>query len=499
MKKGLSIVLVLLLLFSLSGCRLIKKLVPELPELPGVTAAPSAEPKTEITPDCVAERYEMALTLDTDKNILEGVSNVTVKNATLAKMDKVYFCLFAKAMSDDVTVKAVTNTATGETYEVKDDASVDSAFYVALPEALPEGQSLTLAIRFREHVTDYGDRFSCIATENGKIYSLMMCFPTLATCYDGKWQTHDYFSSGEVVCNAMTDYAVTFTCPADYTVLASGHQTTENGVTTIEAKNVREMCIVASNDMVVDTVESDGITFHFAKLDYEVENKKALDVFYQVAEENAVTAAKMYNEKVGAYLYDELDIIPFSMGSEVGGMEMPGLITYDMFDEAYMDGTTYYAIVTLAHEVAHEWFYCAVGNDQYKEPWLDESFADYFDTYYTDHTVELYGGELSDTTKKLLEAYGAHHMSGDGEPINMPCDRYGDDYIDVYSRGDDFLYRLEQTMGSDTFFTMLQDWYRTNTGKIATGSAFVKKVQEYDNSSEVQALMEEYLDDDYLY
>ena len=30
---------------------------------------------------------------------------------------------------------------------------------------------------------------------------------------------------------------------------------------------------------------------------------------------------------------------------------------------------------TIAHELAHQWFYGVVGNDQYHEPWLDESFA----------------------------------------------------------------------------------------------------------------------------
>jgi aminopeptidase N len=31
----------------------------------------------------------------------------------------------------------------------------------------------------------------------------------------------------------------------------------------------------------------------------------------------------------------------------------------------------------VAHEVAHQWWYSIVGNDQYREPWLDETFASY--------------------------------------------------------------------------------------------------------------------------
>jgi aminopeptidase N len=31
----------------------------------------------------------------------------------------------------------------------------------------------------------------------------------------------------------------------------------------------------------------------------------------------------------------------------------------------------------VAHEVAHQWFYGLLGDDQLAEPWLDEGFATY--------------------------------------------------------------------------------------------------------------------------
>jgi len=34
---------------------------------------------------------------------------------------------------------------------------------------------------------------------------------------------------------------------------------------------------------------------------------------------------------------------------------------------------------TAAHELGHQWWYSIVGNDQYREPWLDESAASYAD------------------------------------------------------------------------------------------------------------------------
>ena len=35
------------------------------------------------------------------------------------------------------------------------------------------------------------------------------------------------------------------------------------------------------------------------------------------------------------------------------------------------------ATIHLVHEVAHQWFYGLVGNDQFRDPWLDEGFATY--------------------------------------------------------------------------------------------------------------------------
>jgi aminopeptidase N len=33
----------------------------------------------------------------------------------------------------------------------------------------------------------------------------------------------------------------------------------------------------------------------------------------------------------------------------------------------------------VAHEIAHQWWYGLVGDDQYHDPWLDESFASYME------------------------------------------------------------------------------------------------------------------------
>jgi hypothetical protein len=51
-----------------------------------------------------------------------------------------------------------------------------------------------------------------------------------------------------------------------------------------------------------------------------------------------------------------------------GGIEYPAAILL---------GTGQDKDATLSHELGHEWFYGLVGNDQARDPWLDEAFATY--------------------------------------------------------------------------------------------------------------------------
>ena len=51
-----------------------------------------------------------------------------------------------------------------------------------------------------------------------------------------------------------------------------------------------------------------------------------------------------------------------------GGIEYPGAIQL---------GTRQDRDATVSHEIAHQWFYGLVGDDQARDPWLDEAFATY--------------------------------------------------------------------------------------------------------------------------
>jgi aminopeptidase N len=74
-----------------------------------------------------------------------------------------------------------------------------------------------------------------------------------------------------------------------------------------------------------------------------------------------------YQRRLGPYGAPELDVVEGPAEVANGGlaMEYPELILTPEYRFA------------LVHEVAHQWWFGIVGNDEWNEPWLDEAMAEY--------------------------------------------------------------------------------------------------------------------------
>ena len=83
-----------------------------------------------------------------------------------------------------------------------------------------------------------------------------------------------------------------------------------------------------------------------------------------------------------------------------GGIEYPGHI---MQGSRTLDRTT-------PHEVGHQWFYGLVGNDQGRDPWLDEGLASWAEARF-EETAEPYVATSSPTGPRADG--GAHDLLGD--------------------------------------------------------------------------------------
>jgi hypothetical protein len=164
------------------------------------------------------------------------------------------------------------------------------------------------------------------------------------------------------------------------------------------------------------------------------------------------------------------------------GMEYPGIvvITLAVYDlDAQVRGVPAPIMMegTVGHEVGHQWFYNAVGNDQIDEPWLDEAVVQYVTgLYYLDTYGEQgYQGWRGSWVDRWEQVDRAEI------PVGLPVGAYGDGEYGaiVYGRGPLFVEALAEAMGQDTFDVFLRDYYQSQVWGIGTGQVFRQLAEQH--------------------
>lgn len=280
-------------------------------------------------------------------------------------------------------------------------------------------------------------------------------YPLLAWESGRGWATDPALPvSGETATSEVFELrALDVVAPSEFTVLGTGEaagakEDAGTGLTThrFTAPAVRDVTVtVGALDVL--TTEVDGVRVH---LGAPIGSGQPLSVWSDEIAWSLVAVS----EYLGPYPYSDLwaSVIP----DQTDGIEFPGAVQFGDFSPTRSDW-----IIT--HEVAHMWFYALVGNNQAKDPWLDESFASFVEAVVHDS-----GGDP--------EPSGAFSGSVAGE-LGQPMDywtefrRPSNAYVDgVYVAGSDALIEARQAAGADAFDSALRDYLTENAQQIATPS-----------------------------
>ena len=265
--------------------------------------------------------------------------------------------------------------------------------------------------------------------------------------------------------------------PEGYKIAATGELGADG---MYHAKNVRDFAFCASDSF--ETLAKDTgntkITVYYDSALPKTANR-VLDV--------AAKSLALYGEKFGEYPYSTLSVVLNGLTGGVNGMEYPTLvmiapeISLDDFEEMGLDfktdesaaATVYSMDHSVCHEVAHQWFYGIVGNDQVKEAWLDEGFCRFCEFVYDEAYPPEFTADISGFKTEMRLKLSAARVAGIGRDANMS---YADDttdltkslyywndedpmgYSDIYDKGAGLLYAIYGKLGSKAFFDAVKGY-----------------------------------------
>jgi len=426
---------------------LIESQWPVLEQLPGATV------------------YHIDLDMLADPTALSGVESVHYTNRENAALDEIVFHLFPNATEGSIEITALS----------VDDLAVEPilefgghAMRIPLSEPLLPGEAIDIRMAFEETVpsTYTWGPFGYI----DGVLSLDQFYPSVAVYDANGWNEAAAPPQGDWSYYDVSFYVVRVTTPPDWVVAAAGveiaREETEGSQSIVFAAGpVRDFYLAASPLYVShQRIHEDTTITHYV-LPGQRQASAGLTFTEQILD--------VYEQRFGEYPYSDFDFVVTRMP---GAMEYPGIVA--MAKEMYDVGATVWGSLpsrvalesTLAHEMAHQWFYNIVGNDQTREPWLDEALAQYctylyYEDAYRPGSGDGYVASWNDRWDRVARAE---------IPIGLESAGYERTAYSaiIYGRGPFFLYELAERFGAASLHRFLRKYVIVHSWGLATTESF---------------------------
>ncbi|HVF06921.1 MAG TPA: M1 family aminopeptidase [Frankiaceae bacterium] len=375
---------------------------------PLTSPSPSAPPAGPPCPAAYAAPHpdrpvvELAFVVGDDLRTVRGTERVTFTPDL--PVERLVFRLWSNKpfhRTPPMTVSKVVVDGRPASFTLSSAASLLS---VALPRRVAPGTRIVTELTFRLVLPQSSnERWST----SGGTASFGTGFPLLAWERGRGWATEPPTTAfAEATTSEAFRLALNVTAPAGYTVLATGRPApSPGGVTRRTAAAVRDVLVAVGKFRIArGRVGTTPVTVGVAP---GLPDDPARLVRLHV------DGTRALERRFGPFPYESLDVAVVPALS--GGIEFPGAILL---------GSRQDRDATLVHEIAHEWFYGLVGNNQGRDPWLDESFAT-----YAEALVRGTGGEYLSSS---IPASGRNRV---GRPMTYWESRRRDYYRSVYVQG----------------------------------------------------------------
>ncbi|MFZ2489449.1 MAG: M1 family metallopeptidase [Anaerolineae bacterium] len=415
-----------------------------------------------------ASVYHLELHLADSLTALTGHEEVHYTNAETEPLDDLALRLFPNLLGGSMTVHSVQVNGQAAASRL---AQQDSVLFVPMSPPLRPGQSVVLALDFAVTIpTDAASSNYGIFAYTNDILALAHAYPMVAVYDEEGWNIEIAPQEGDIVYADASYYLVRIHAPAQLVIVSAGTrldevQTATGQTITVAAGPARDFYLAASAAYAeaVSVQAGETLVRSYALPGEQASAQEVADI--------AAQALAFFNEQFGPYPYRELDFA--ATPTLALGVEYPGMIVMNEVIDA--ERSPQILESTVVHEVAHQWFYNLVGNDQVDEPWLDESLSQYATLLYY---RQVYGKAGETGFRRSLErAWGEF----DNEPIPIGASvaayadggEYAGTYVAIiYGRGALFFEALSEAMGEATFTAFLREYVQRKAWGISSTADF---------------------------
>ncbi|MGH4123553.1 MAG: M1 family metallopeptidase [Clostridium sp.] len=310
------------------------------------------------------------------------------------------------------------------------------------------------------------------------VYSVSNWYPIISI-YDtktDKWDENPFHTTGESNYSDVANYNVSINVP-DNMILASTGTTKpskkdEKPTKTydITAENVRDFVFIMSPNFKIITKKCDDITVNsFYLEDGAKETSKRAEELLDLS----IDSLKFFGDNFGKYPYKEFDTVETYV--QGFAMEYPQLIQMGKY-LPNNNGQTSFIEEATVHEVGHQWWYVTVGNNEFKDSFLDESLTAFSTAYY----FEKKQGKYSPAGVAVSLRSPMEFFKGCSTPINVPVDQVKEREFGklVYKMGALVFENLRQKVGEEKFLKIIKTYYAKNSLKNATLDGLLSVIEE---------------------